>query len=233
MIPFVDLEVKPYLPAKAVLRLPAEDEVSEDGFGYFHDMWLIGNVSRAEADQMVEEDRHLLSLVSESANTPIEFEAIASALENGDPENLPAGFSQRSPDSEIATILEEADDIEPVLGCLEIGVAGLIYALNSIGGMTAASCRGHSSDQAWSDHPVVFLACEPDLAEWLVPFVRDAGCGFGDASSRGPLVTIYAPSVRNTVELARLIMARWDDHPPRRTRDTGAPAVDSGQEPLW
>jgi hypothetical protein len=82
---------------------------------------------------------------------------------------------------------------EGVLGGLELGVAGLVHALASVGCFPAASCRGHSGPEAWARHPVVYLAVDRPRASVLEQFVQVAGYGFGVDLERSDLLIIEGP----------------------------------------
>lgn len=188
------------------MGMPPEDEVSEEGYGFFRGVWDISGVTHEEARERVEEERRLTHLVDQASATRAEFDAIASAVEDGAPDYLPSGFSDRHPDSEILGIVGDGDRDEGVLDGLELGVAGLSYALSSIGCFPAASCRSHDSAHSWSDRPVVYFAAERTTVHWLTPLVRDSGCGFGDGSSHGELLVVEAPSISGLMNLANQIL---------------------------
>ncbi|MDX3638600.1 hypothetical protein [Streptomyces sp. MB09-02B] len=215
MIPVVDIEVDPTFPAGVALGLPPEDEIDEEGYGFFRGVWDIGAVSHEEAVTMVKEERLLASLVDLAASAHTDFEAIASALEANDPDCLPAGFAAEHPQSEIAELVGGGYDAEPLLGSLELGVAGLSYALTSVGCFTAASCRSHLSHHSWSERPIVYFAAERPTVHWLTPLVRDTGCGFGDGSGHGRLLFVEAPSIANFMDLADRIVSQVERQSPR------------------
>ncbi|WP_158718801.1 hypothetical protein [Streptomyces sp. NRRL WC-3795] len=101
------------------------------------------------------------------------------------------------------------------LDALELGVAGLSYALASVGCFTAASCRSHYSDHSWSDRPVIFFAAERSTVEWLTPLVRQSGCGYADGSQRAPrLLIVEAPSITNFMDLAGRVIQQAEQHDP-------------------
>jgi hypothetical protein len=89
---------------------------------------------------------------------------------------------------------------------LELGVAGLVYALASVGCVPAASCRGHSRPHAWAERPIVLLAADRARAEWLRPLVSGAGCGFCLDDVRPQILGIEAPSIDEMTALARLVL---------------------------
>jgi hypothetical protein len=186
--------------------MPPEDEISEEGYGFFRGVWDISGASHSEALALIEEERHLAGLVDQATATPEEFEAVATAVEHGDPDSLPPGFAATYPGSEILEIVGDGDRDEGVLDALEIGVAGLAYALSSVGCFPAASCRSHSSGRSWSHRPVVYFAAERPTVHWLTPMVRDSGCGFGNGSGHGELLFVEAPSISNLMDLANRIV---------------------------
>ncbi|WP_405437174.1 hypothetical protein [Streptomyces anulatus] len=209
MIPRIDLQVDPSFPAGVPMRMPPEDEVDEEGYGYFRGVWDISGTSHAEALTVLEEERRIADLVDQAATTREEFEAIATAVEDGAPDSLPAGFADKDPNSEILEIVGDGDDRDvPVLEGLELGVAGLSHALSSIGCFPAASCRSHASEHSWSDRPVVLFAAERTTVHWLTPLVSESGCGFGDGSGHGDLLLVEAPSITNLMDLASRVLAK-------------------------
>ncbi|MFF8656611.1 hypothetical protein [Streptomyces huasconensis] len=215
MIPVADIEVASSFPAGLPMGLPAEDEVDEEGYGFFRDVWDVGHVSHEEAVAMLDEERHLVSLADHATRTHTEFEAVAKALETRDAEYLPAGFASLHAGSKIMEIANADDEDGTSLGALELGVAGLTYVLTSIGCFTAASCRSHCSESSWSDRPVIFFAAERSTVEWLTPLVQETGCGFDDGSERGAhLLVVEAPSITNFMDLADRILKKIKP-PPR------------------
>ncbi|THA55853.1 hypothetical protein E6P78_32475 [Streptomyces sp. A0958] len=215
MIPAVSLDVDPSFPAGLAMGLPDKDEVIEEGYGCFRDVWTIGEVGHEEAIQMIEAERHLVRLVDQASRTDAEFEAMAKAVETGELENLPDGYAEEHPQSELVQFLDAVDEEHSPLDALDLGVAGLAYALSSVGCFTAASCRSHYSDQPWADRPVIFFAAERPTVHWLTPLVRDSGCGFADGSDRADrLLIVQAPSITNFVDLAQRIVEQAERQGP-------------------
>ncbi|MFG2658964.1 hypothetical protein [Streptomyces sp. NPDC048425] len=208
MIPRIDLQVDPSFPEGVPMCMPPEEEIDEEGYGFFRGVWDISGAKHADALTVIEEERHVVALVDQLTATPQEFEAVAISIENLAPDTLPPGFAARHPDSEILHIIGDGDGDEVILDGLEIGVAGLSFALSSIGCFPAASCRSHFSDHSWSVRPVVFFAAERPTVHWLTPLVRDSGCGFGDGSGHGELLLVEAPSISNLMDLAGQIVAK-------------------------
>ncbi|WP_150493324.1 hypothetical protein [Streptomyces kanamyceticus] len=203
----MDIDVDPSFPANLAMGWPDEEDVSEEGYGYFHNVWAMGDVTRSEALAMIEEEQHLVRLVDQASRTDAEFEAVAKAVEAGELDYLPDDYATRYADSELIQLVTVFADEGSPLDTLELGVAGLTFALSSVRCFTAASCRRHCSDGSWSDRPVVFFAAERSTVQWLTPMVRESGCGFADGSERADkLLIVEAPSITNFMTLANLIV---------------------------
>jgi hypothetical protein len=164
------------------------------------------------AKALLEREQVLAAEVADLAVSAEEFDKCARALESGDLTDL--GDERSSlPFSRLSTLV---DDKQSPLEGLELGVAGLVYALASVRCWPAASCRGHPHPNAWSDVPVVFLAVSRHRAGVLEPLVRSTGCSFGIDAARPDLLTIYAPSIEETMALARQIMSERSAFPQSR-----------------
>ncbi|WP_329289377.1 hypothetical protein [Streptomyces sp. NBC_01455] len=212
MIPTADIDVDPRFPADLAMGLPDEEEVDEEGYGYFRDVWTIGAVSREEAIAIIEEEQRLVRLVDHASRDHGEFEALATAVERREVDRLPRGYTEQHPDSDLVHEASlDSDDGVP-LEALELGVAGLSYALASAGCFTAASCRSHHSDRPWADRPVIFFAAERSTVHWLATLARDSGCGFADGSERAAkLLVLEAPSITNFMDMASRIVQQVEE----------------------
>jgi len=206
MYPRTDVELNPELPDAAKFWTPEPDEIDEEGFGYFRNVWTIVDVPEEEAREMLHRDRTASSFVSELTSTEIEFNAIAKVVETGEShyaEDLAA--DKRAALSPY--IVEDEDDPVPLDG-LEIGVTGLVYALSAAGAYPAASCRGHPGDLAWSDRPVVLFAIDRCRAQVLAPLVMDTGCGFAIDPARRELLSVCSASIEGTISLAEAVISK-------------------------
>ena len=180
--------------------MPSEDDLeSDEGFGFFRDVWLIVDISKSEARKILDDDGSLLKVVSNLATSEIEFDDIATALETGSVEGIEGLSSEQL--SAMAPYLEGIGKLEG----LEIGVAGLVYCLAAAGMYPAASCRGHEGSNAWSKHPVVLVASDRNHAVALEPLVSAAGCGFNLDTARPELIAIESRSVADTLNLATAV----------------------------
>lgn len=81
MIPEAKIEVSAQLPKGARFWVPDEDDLTEDGFGWFRDTWLITDVPLSEAHDVVDEESRMVAVAAELAGDPREFESIAAAIE--------------------------------------------------------------------------------------------------------------------------------------------------------
>jgi hypothetical protein len=98
----------------------------------------------------------------------------------------------------------------------ELGVAGVAYALGSVGCLTAASCRWHSRDRSWSDCPVVFFVAPKWRLELVAELIDDAGCGL--VADRG-MLAIHAQSIVEMHTLGERVVAERERF--RRKPDHG------------
>ena len=202
MYPRTELNLDPDLPSSAEYWTPQAEDIGEEGFGYFRDVWPILDVTEDEARNLQEEDRRLASFVSLMASKEDEFEIIARTIERA---SDAYGYEKLRPEQRSQLeryLVPEEDDYEAVLGGLDIGVAGLVYAISAAGMFPAASCRGHSVDRAWSDVPVVLFAADLPHARVLQPLVRTANCGFTTDRARPELLVVTAGSIDDTLKLA-------------------------------
>jgi hypothetical protein len=191
--PIADIKLDPSLPANAEYWVPEPDEIDDDeGFGMFQDVWPITDVSAGEANAVAREDGLLCQVVAGLARNAMDFDVLAAAVEIS---------------AESLAALEPYLAGEPALEGLELGVAGLVYALSSAGMFPAASCRGHADPDAWSAIPVVMFAADRAHAEALQPLLESNGCGFGLDPIRPELLVINGRSVEDTLRLGRAVLA--------------------------
>ncbi|MER7003552.1 hypothetical protein ABT297_10970 [Dactylosporangium sp. NPDC000555] len=199
-----DFDPDPEIPEEAEFWMPSEEE-SGEGLAYFHDVWDMRGISRADAEAVVALEQSIIRALDLLATDAESFEELASVLEfcgtefppEDDPEQM-AMFDLLA--AQVSLGLGE-------LNGLEIGVAGVSHALSAIGGIPAASCRSHAKDHSWSDAPVVYFATGKLRAEWLQPLVESSGCGFCVDSVRPNLLAIRARSVLDMNRLAAMILS--------------------------
>jgi hypothetical protein len=112
---------------------------------------------------------------------------------------------------------EDYEEEGSLHGLLELGVTGLVYALNASGCVTASSCRGHpgqGSGIAW-----VLFAGSVERVDLIADLAQAAGVSIDNMESGG--IALLAPSVVETNKLARKILAVSDtfDKMPRALLD--------------
>lgn len=210
MVPEIVFDFDATIPPGVPLRLPTEDEIPDDeGIGFFRNVWMILEEPEERSRNIISIESRLIDLLDELCSTTVEFESVAYAIENG-MESYPISdqLHARFKDLEPDLLLPLEDDEVPLEG-LDLGVAGLAYALSTIGAVPVASCRGHERERPWSDHPVVFVAIDEERANWLTPLVASNGCGFASGADRGDFLTIIGPSVRHMNKLATDILDRF------------------------
>jgi hypothetical protein len=202
LIPRVETELKATVPDQATFWTPGDDDIGDEGFGYFRDTWPILDVSPDDANGMLQREDQLLRLAKELAKDEVEFDGLAKALETGDQWLIPERLTTEPYISSLSPWLDE--DAPPLDG-LELGVAGLVYALASVGCFPAASCRSHPTN-SWSDVPVVVFAADRTHTEGLAKIVSGTRCGFDIDPARPELLWVYAGSVEDLALLAKLVV---------------------------
>ncbi|GHH44041.1 hypothetical protein [Lentzea cavernae] len=238
MIPEFEVEIDPRVPDQAAYWVPTQDDVSDEGFGFFRNTWLISDVWNEEALAALQTERELLEAVSGLSANIEEYEEIAAAVESCSISELPRHMLSRPTISTLQELVPEMSDEEPTpLEGLELGVYSAVLALNAAGFLTAASCRGHISEHAWATYPVVFFATDKARAQVLQPIASKAGCGFAIDPHRPALLTVYARSSRSMMLMAEMVMenrAQFPEEPLFRYCDDEAPPAsgDPSQLPL-
>lgn len=201
MIPSYGVVPEISLPDGDNCGYPTSDEVSEEGFGFFRGTWWIGHVPGSEARQTVEFERKVVAALDVAAGDGLEFEALAAALEEFEPD----GSGSIVPIDTGRGFIEPFIDGVALLGGLEVGVAGLTYALSTVGFRTAASCRAHEGVNSWSDCPVIFFGAHKWRAVLLAELAAAANCGIGQDRD---MLSVYAPSICNLMDLAQAVLAK-------------------------
>jgi hypothetical protein len=200
--PIANIELDPSLPANAEFWVPEPDEIDDyEGFGMFHDVWPITDVSVDEANAVAREDTLLCQVVANLARDAADFDVLAAAVETGS-----VGEDDEISAESLAALSPYLTG-EAALEGLEAGVAGLVYSLSAAGMFPAASCRGHADSDGWSAIPVVMFAADRTHAEALQPLVEGSGCGFDLDPVRPELLVINGRSVEDTLRLGRAVLA--------------------------
>ncbi|MDU0366876.1 hypothetical protein RWH45_06585 [Microbacterium sp. KSW4-17] len=202
MIPRFDIDVKSTIPSDATFWVPSDEDLADgEGIGFFHDTHLIV-ADLDEARRVMEAERIAAGFADEQSTTIAGFEVIADQAEFEFPD-LP---------SEEAPAFMTTGDAWYGVNELEIGVAGLVHALNAVGVVTAASCRGHHGvHRRWAAGPVVVFAADRTRTELLQGMVEASGCGFDRNGVDHPkLLAVVAPSILEMMDLADRVVADAD-----------------------
>jgi len=93
---------------------------------------------------------------------------------------------------------------------LDLGVAGLVLALNAAGFATASSCRQHVGGQPFGDGPFVFLTGDVARIGLLVPLAVASGVGL-EPGPPGEGFTVYAATIAELMTLAALILTEREE----------------------
>lgn len=198
MIPSYDVNLDATIPNGTSYWTASAEELDEHGTpGDFHDTELI-RTDIAEARSVVEAELVAIQYLDAQCSSAAEFDELASDIEF----EIPDMPSEEAPDFITQTASWYG------VNQLEIGVAGLVYALNAVGIVTSASCRSHhQGHQPWSNYPVVVFSANREQLRLLAPLVAAARCGFErDEVDRSHLMAIVSTSVVDMNVLASSIL---------------------------
>ncbi|MBN2177052.1 MAG: hypothetical protein JW722_05270 [Demequinaceae bacterium] len=189
------MEVVVDVPKYASFWVPKPLDIDEEGFGFFRNVRPIVAVGTFETATLLESETLAADYVGTRATTELEFDTLAAALES---------FDGQWDDDDIPDVSDIDSRFQGLEG-LELGVAGLVFALSNAGFYPAASCRSHPNDASWSPNPIVYFAGDEPRMRLLELLASSAGCGVELASDRDNLFVVYAPSVCETMALARTL----------------------------
>ncbi len=207
MFPTRPLEGSVDIPSTATFWMPKADDTDEEGIGCcFRGTWLIKDVPVRIARNLRSEEERIAQVLGDMALTAEDFDRLANAVETC------ASREELDDQSELNVTERETlraflpEEEAGVLDSLEIGVAGLVYALATVRIIPAASCRGHTGDRAWSDAPVVLFATTEYRAKALQPLAEAVGCRFSIDPARRDLLVVQGQSILQTMALADAIL---------------------------
>jgi hypothetical protein len=189
-------------------------EAFGEGF-YSDDCSPLGDVSRADALKVVRDELSVIMAIDALSDDREEFERLADLFDRHSrrPRDFDGGSEGEFLPSELERLVR---DHRIDLGQLDIGVAGLVYALRAIGCIPVLSCRGHSDSNKFTDHPMIYFATTKGRVEWIMPWVVRNGCGINSEPVRTNLLIIEAGSIADTAALANdLLVAAEKDPPPQ------------------
>lgn len=177
MIPKYSISPRIRLRDRPLRTLSVKDVVG--GFSLVRDYMPVINISWEEVLECLEAESRWLNRAANSVDAK-QFDAVLyEAVEQ-----------------------EVGDDFDYLFRGMDVGVAGLVFALAAAGYATCYSCRGHGGI-ATERVPQVRLATEPDRLKVLTVYAERAGCGL-ETDDDG-LVTAYASSVPDLHRMAKLM----------------------------
>jgi hypothetical protein len=207
MFPTASLSGSSAIPPGATFWMPKPEDIDEEGIGEFRGTWLIKDVPVREARQLMRQERRVAEVVGSLAATAEDFDRIARAVEDGlDPDEPDSSYALNAQERAALDEFAVSEDEPGPLDDLELGVAGLVYALATVRIIPAASCRGHTGDRSWSEVPVVLFAATEIRARALQPLVEATGCRFETDAVRSHLLAVQARSILDTMALAEAIL---------------------------
>lgn len=213
MVPSNDVELDPNLPLGFGYWVPTEEDIEDagdGGLGYFHDTWLLGEVSLREAREVVAEEAELIDHVDAVAVDDTEFDDLAAAVQWGVLEE--DEFSDLRERPAWSALEDGMPGEEGISSHLELGVGGLAHALAAVGLVPVASCRGHSTSHTWSEAPVVFLATDRPRATILQRLVAEFQCGLDhDAVNRPNFLIVTGSNISDMNRLATAVLDAADE----------------------
>lgn len=209
-------------------------DIDEEGIGsLIRGTWLIKDVPVREARQLGQDERRVAEIVGSMATTAEDFDRLAHAVEDGyDPDDPDERYALTS--AERAGFDEFiSDDETAALDSLELGVAGLVYALATVCVISAASCRGHPGDHAWSDVPSYCSRRRSTGPGRCNHSPKPPICRFGIDAARPELLAVQGRSILDTMALADAVLgSRRMFVQPRPARGT-RPAQRHDEERLF
>jgi len=204
VIPRYAVLIDPAIPPSASFWTPTAVELEEDGApGDFHDSELV-HTDASEAEEVLVAERIAIEFLDATYPSAREFDDAASAIEFEKPD---------IPSDDAPPFMTEL--VWYGVNGLELGVSGLVHALNAAGIVTSASCRSHNqSHYPWSDYPIVVFAANREKLISLQPLVAASGCGFEiDDVNRAHLIAVIAPSVLEMMALGRAVLGSLSEEP--------------------
>jgi hypothetical protein len=218
VLPKYEIELNADLPCDFGYWFPTPEDIEDtggEGFGYFHDTWLLDDVEQAEARAAVAQEACLINAIDAVAHDATEFDVIASAAENGHPDDVEIVDIQQRPGWQA--LMSEFPAEDGIISNLELGVGGLSYALAAVGLLPVASCRSHPYAHSWSDVPVVLFAIDRPRAIVIQRLVVEHRCGLGSGGpERSEFMAIVAGDIRTMNALAAAVLDSADDFVPGR-----------------
>ena len=156
-------------------------------------------------------EREVVTLLDAMSSSADEFHGLSAQVEFPDPEAAVNDGFIIPDDSPLRAYLT---DDQSVTEGLDLGVAGVVYALAAVGCHPMASCKGPPHD--WAPHPLVRFTARMWRARALLPLALEAQCGLEEV---GGTLGTWASSIVKLMDFAQLIV----DHRKEFVRNPVAP----------
>jgi hypothetical protein len=115
-------------------------------------------------------------------------------------------FDELAQDEEAEATLWDPE--EGPVAAPDLGMFAACTALCAAGCATAASCRGHPDDYAWSSKPLILFSADAVRARLIEPVARASDCGL--FSTDNGKLGLYAQSIEEVLAFAALMIERRD-----------------------
>jgi hypothetical protein len=126
MFPTSSLKGSAQIPSDAEFWMPKPEDIDEEGISFFRGTWLIKDIPVRAARRLAREERNVAEVVGNLAATPQDFDRLAHAAEDGYEGYVLTAEERAALDSFVS------NDEGAALDSLELGVAGLVYALATV-----------------------------------------------------------------------------------------------------
>jgi hypothetical protein len=185
VIPRDDVEIKWKVDYQE-LHTPSAQDLEYGGFATRqYSIALVLQATWELASEWLARERGIVARIASQAADAHEFDLLARKEE------------------EDVTI---ADPNEGFVGAPDLGMFAACLALCAGGCATAASCRGHPDEHAWSNYPIILLTADRDRARLVEDLARQSGSGL--ASTGDGRLELWAPSVAEMLQLAELVIGQ-------------------------
>ena len=191
------------VPSEFSFAVPTLVELEQEGLPYFfHEIEWLGSINWEEAGTEIAADIVATLAVAWATSSYLDFELVA--------EEVSAGIASGSElEGELARLSAVVSEEEPKFGGLDMGIAGLVYALSAAGYLTVASCRGHGPGIGWSEVPVVYFAATSAQFEVLAPQVDMFGGTVTVDDEHPDLLCLALPSCLHAQQLALVLVRQF------------------------
>lgn len=183
MIPRAEVEIV-WDVDYATLREPSSDELEYGCGTRQYASALVTQATWDEARRLLAREENVLARVASAASDGSEFDRLAG-------------------EEESEYFIDDPN--EGFVSAPDLGMFAACVALCAAGCATSASCRGHPSDHAWSDHPVIQLMGDPTRTRIVEEIARAVGCGLVSAEGR---LILWAQSIPEIIAFTRLLLDR-------------------------